>query len=238
MINNINTYTSLLNTNLTSTSEVENVIAEHKQTTALDEQEQTTSASLYLSSRAQKINSISQEFFSNGSLNFDDIDSLKERVYQLGLISKQDYAHLTDTELSDEELSASQAPPNTNMVSFLDNFLIRLDETDAGKISSEEDDAPEEESETLVLLKETLSTAKTILADVEQAKTETDFKESLTSTLSFLAETINATAFEKMPLDDKVGLSKVYQALEIVDKISPQRLDNDKLNRYLQVALE
>lgn len=238
MINNINTYSNLFNPSSTSTSEVDSIIAEHKESTKVVEQASNSRANLYLSTRAQKINAISQEFFSKGSLNFENIDALKERVYQLGLISKQEYANLTKTELSEKELAAANELPNQNIVNFIGDFLARLDETDAGKIENSDIDEPVEESETLILLKDTLLTAKAILANVEQEKTTTNFKESLASTLSFLQETINANAFEKMPLDDKVGLSKTYQALEIVDKISPQRLTNEKLNRYLEVALE
>ncbi len=94
------------------------------------------------------------------------------------------------------------------------------------------------EGESLIALKEALSTAKNILADVEKAKADPKFKESLANAISLVKETINTNAFEVMPLDDKVGLGKVYQALEIVDKILPQRLSNDKLNRYIQVALD
>lgn len=242
MINNINTYSSLFNTNASTTtsssSEVDDIVAAYKQKMAASEQPELSNENLYLSTRSQKIYSISQEFFSQGSLNFDDIDSLKERVYQLGLISKQEYAGLTNTELSEGELAAADALPSQNIANFIGDFLKRLDETDAGKVENTNDSEPAEESETLVALKGALTTAQTILADVEDAKTQADFKESLASTLSFLKETINANAFEKMPLDDKVGLSKVYQSLEIVDKISPQRLSNDKLNRYLEVSLE
>lgn len=243
MINNINTYSSLFNTNASTTSssssEVNDIVAAYKQKVATAEQsEALSSTNLYLSTRAQKINSISQEFFSKGSLSFDDIGSLKERVYQLGLISKQEYAGLTNAELSDEELAAADELPSQNIANFIGDFLKRLDETNAGKVEGADNQEPEEETETLVALKGALSTAQIILTDVEAAKTQADFKESLASTLSFLKETINANAFEKMPLDDKIGLSKVYQALEIVDKISPQRLTNDKLNRYLAVSLE
>ncbi|GAA5142468.1 hypothetical protein [Thalassotalea piscium] len=242
MINNINAYSNLLSANPSASStsaEVEDIIASHKQKEATAPLNQETSTNLYLSTRAQKINSISQEFFSKGDLNFEDIDSLKIRAYQLGLISKQEYAHLTKTELSDQELSASKELPNKNLVNFIGDFLKRLDETNAGKLDTPEDDNNVvEESETLVLLKESLLKAQVILADVEKAKTNPDFKESLASTLAFLNETISANVFEKMPLDDKVGFSKVYQALEIVDKISPQRLNNDKLNRYIQIGLD
>ena len=87
MINNINSYNSLVNTSSTSTStsEIDSIIAQHKESTA--EQTATVAtdqSSLYLSSRAQKINALSKEFFSGDTLKFDDVESLKERVYQLG----------------------------------------------------------------------------------------------------------------------------------------------------------
>ncbi|WP_076420380.1 hypothetical protein [Colwellia sp. UCD-KL20] len=243
MINNINLFNSLFNTGSaipSNTSEVDEIVAAHKQDTSTSVQNTSSNSSnLYLSSRSQKISSLSNEFFGQGGLNFDDVDSLKERVYQLGLISKEEYANLTHTELSDEELAASKDVSSQNIASFIGNFLERLDAIDVKAVTNaDNDEEPEEESETLTALKSALSQAKTILIDVEEAKKSPEFKESLTSSLSLLKEVINTNAFEIMPLDDKVGLSKVYQALEIVDKISPQRLTNDKVNRYMQVAFE
>lgn len=246
MINNINLFNSLFNTGSaipSNTSEVDEIVAAHKEDTSTSVQNTSSNSSnLYLSSRSQKISSLSNEFFGQGGLNFDDVDSLKERVYQLGLISKEEYANLTHTELSDEELAASKDVSSQNIASFIGNFLERLDAIDVKAVTNgdnaDNDEETEEESETLTALKSALSQAKTILIDVEEAKKSPEFKESLTSSLSLLKEVINTNAFEIMPLDDKVGLSKVYQALEIVDKISPQRLTNDKVNRYMQVAFE
>lgn len=243
MINNINLFNSLFNTGSaipSNTSEVDEIVAAHKEDTSTSVQNTSSNSSnLYLSSRSQKISSLSNEFFGQGGLNFDDVDSLKERVYQLGLISKEEYANLTHTELSDEELAASKDVSSQNIASFIGSFLERLDAIDVKAVTNaDNDEEPEEESETLTALKSALSQAKTILIDVEEAKKSPEFKESLTSSLSLLKEVINTNAFEIMPLDDKVGLSKVYQALEIVDKISPQRLTNDKVNRYMQVAFE
>lgn len=246
MINNINLFNSLFNTGSalsSNTSEVDEIVAAHQQDTSVNEQDTSSnSSSLYLSTRSQKISSLSNEFFGKGGMNLDDVDSLKERVYQLGLISKEEYANLTHTQLSDEELAASKDVSSQNVASFIGNFLERLNAANVDEVvnadNTDNDEKIDEESETLTALKSALSQAKTILIDVEEAKKDSKFKESLMSSLSLLKEVINTNAFEIMPLDDKVGLSKVYQALEIVDKISPERLTNDKLNRYMQVALE
>ncbi|MGB1197664.1 MAG: hypothetical protein ACPG46_01370 [Thalassotalea sp.] len=241
MINSVNTYNHLFNTGSTSSSsasEIDSIITEHQQSNTTVEQEEVISPNLYLSTRSQKISALSAEFFSAGALNFTDVNALTERVYQLGLISKQDYANLTDAELAPDVLEREKEISSQNLALYIDDFLQRLDESDAGEEEHFDNDIAEEESETLIALMNALSTAKTILTNVETAKKEDDFKESLASSLSILKQTIHADSFEKMPLDDKVGLSKVYQALEIVDKISPQRLSNDKLNRYMEFSLE
>ena len=200
MLNNINSYSSLINTpsTNTSTSEIDSIIAQHKESTAEQAASVTTNQnSLYLSSRSQKINALSKEFFSGDSLKFDDVESLGLTEYMGDLITRL------------------QADENN----------------DASDPESEE-----QRSETLSILIKALESAKAIISDVEEAKRETDFKESLQATLSTLKDTVENPAFEKIPLDDKVGLSKVYQTLEIVDQLSPQRLNNAKLNKYIDLS--
>ena len=105
MINNINSYSGNynINTPTSGTSEVDEIIEAHKKSnTTTDETTSSRKENLYLSSRAKKINAISSEFFNNGAMNFNDVNALKERAYELGLISKQEYARLTDTKLADD----------------------------------------------------------------------------------------------------------------------------------------
>jgi len=240
MINNINSYTNLFNTSSSAsstTSSVDEIIAEQKESTVATQSVEQDNANLYLSSRAQKIDSLSREFFSQGELNFADIGALKERAYELGLISKQDFSNLTQTEVASTGVASDEEEPNTSLVSFISDFLQRLDETDPTETEEIDSEASEEESEALTTLTEALLTSKTILTDIETAKNDPSFKESLTNTLSTLKETINADFFEKIPLDDRVGFTKTYQALDIIDKISPQRLTNDKINQYISIGL-
>ena len=234
MINNISTYSALINTGLTTTnnSEVESIIEQHKAsnadkitTTAVDQ------SNLYLSSRAQKINAISQEFFSGDTFNFNDVESLKERVYQLGLISKNQYTALTN---SSTEPSAQSENSTLGLTNFIDNLLERLQSDDDAQSNESE---PAQESEALTALIEALEAAKEIISNVDDAKRDTNFKSTLNETLSLLKQTIEAPTFEQIPLDDKVGLTKVYQTLEIVDQLSPQRLNNEKLNKYIDLSL-
>ena len=237
MLNNINSYSSLINTpsTNTSTSEIDSIIAQHKESTAEQTASVTTNQnSLYLSSRAQKINALSKEFFSGDSLKFDDVESLKERVYQLGLISKDEYAKLTNTS-SDIDTNTPNTDNSTlGLTEYMGNLITRLQADENNDASDPESE--EQRNETLSILIKALESAKAIISDVEEAKRETDFKESLQATLSTLKDTVENPAFEKIPLDDKVGLSKVYQTLEIVDQLSPQRLNNAKLNKYIDLS--
>jgi hypothetical protein len=239
MINNINSYTNLFNTNTSasSTTSIDEIIADHKETATTTQSVEQDNVNLYLSSRAQKIDSLSREFFSQGELNFDDIGSLKERAYELGLISKQDFSRLTQTDVSGTGGALDEEQPNKSLVSFISDFLQRLDETEPSQTEDVSDESSEEESVALVALTDALLTAKTMLTDIETAKNAPSFKESLTNTLSTLKETINADFFEKIPLDDRVGFTKTYQAIDIIDKISPQRLTNDKINQYISIGL-
>lgn len=242
MINSLNTYSTLLNstssasTSTSNTSEVDNIIEEYKASSAESEAvSKINDSNLYLSSRAQKINAISNEFFSNDALNFNDVEALKERVYQLGLISKNEYSTLTNS--SSETESSENDNQAESIVDFIGSLLERLENDD--NESNETDDltsAPEEESESLSALIKALESAKITISNVEEAKSAPDFKANLQDTLSLLKETIESPSFEQIPLDDKVSLSKVYQTLEIVDQLSPQRLNNEKLNKYMDLA--
>ena len=185
-----------------------------------------------MSSRAKHINAISTEFFNNGAISFNDVDALKERAYQLGLISKQEYAHLNDSGAAVKDISLNEEISSQTLANFASDFVERLDATDVDVTESES----ETDSQILLALKEAFTAASKILSDVDTAKNSPDFKESLAATLSSLPATLNSDSFDIIPLDDKVAMTKVYQALEIVDKMSESRLSNAKINRYIQVS--
>lgn len=236
MINGLNNYSGLFNNNSASntstSSKIDDIINEHKKSAALAAETNTSSqANIHLSTRAQKINIISSEFFGGGGPNFEQLEQLKKRVYQAGLISKQEYAHLTKTEVANDKAAPTSKTSTTTVSNYIDDLITRLNKDDKAKKDNNE---PVEESKTIIELKKTLATAKTIIADVDKAKTSDKFKETLTQSLAFLNETISAKEFRSLPIDDQRGLTKVYQTLKIVDKLSPGRLTDDRLNHYLK----
>jgi hypothetical protein len=245
MISNLNTYSSLANltstspssSGVTGTSDVDNIIAKYKESTEKAVAVDNNQNSLYLSSKAQKINAISKEFFSGGSLNFSNIESLKERVYQLGLISKDEYARLTKDSSTADVSAAGNENSIVGLTDFMGDLITRL-QTDGNEGSAEEPTESKKEaiSESLATFIAALKSAKSMISNVEDAKRKTDFKTTLQTTIATLKATIEDPSFDKIPLDDKVGLSKVYQTLEIVDQLSPQRLNNEKINKYIDLS--
>jgi hypothetical protein len=247
MISNLNTYSSLANltsttvlsSDVTGTSDVDSIIAEYKESTEKSVAVDNNQNSLYLSSKSQKINSISKEFFSGNSLDFIDVEKLKERVYQLGLISKDEYSKLTKDSSSIDANSVANDNSTVGLTNFMGDLITRL-QTDDNENTAEESAESEKEaiSDSLAIFIAALKSAKSIISNVEDAKRETDFKATLHATIATLKTTIEDPTFDKVPLDDKVGLSKVYQTLEIVDQLSPQRLNNEKINKYIDLSFK
>ena len=245
MINNLGLYGAEYTNNSTvaqkNTPEIQAIIEQHAENSVKSESSAGIATNnLFLSSRAQKINAISSEFFSGAQLTLDDVGKLKEKLYQFGLISEGDFAALTGGRVNEENSEASEKMSTTTLTSFIGDFLERLNAEDVDDAEDENKDAQGEdvviESETVVALTGALNTAKEILANVEEQKHKSDFKSSLQGALALLKETINDKSFAGLPLDDQIGLSKVQQALEIVDHMSPQRLNNNKVNQYIALS--
>jgi hypothetical protein len=243
VINNLNLYSAVLNNNSTvaqkNTAEIEAISKKHADSSVENEKPASIDNNIYLSNRAQKTSAISSEFFSGAPLTFDGLEKLKEKLYQFGLISKDAYSALTHSNVGDKKTEVSDASeknPMITLTSFIGDFIERLNKEDAEDETKEIKDDSATESKTIIALTGALNAAKKILTNVEEQKVQTDFKTTLKDALVVLKEVTNDQSFEKLPIDDRVGLSKVYQALEIVDRLSPQRLNNNKVNQYLKLS--
>lgn len=190
---------------------------------------------IYLSDRSQKISNISQEFFSGGQLTFDDIGRLKDKLYQFGLISKNEHVSLTGVNETSEQQEVNEKISTITLSHFIGDFIERLNSDK--KESKTDEEQPAEKSEAIIVFTKALTTAQEILNNVEDKKGEKDFKANLKESMSVIKSMINDESFAKLPLDDQTGLSKIHQALEIVDSLSPQRLNNAKVNQYIALSL-
>ncbi|WDE04063.1 hypothetical protein SG34_022270 [Thalassomonas viridans] len=191
---------------------------------------------LFLSSRAEKVNAISTEFFNKGVLSSVDIDKLVERAYEYGLISKADYSHLTKPSATEESGEVQAETLTASLADFIENFQHRFNSADAKEQKKE--DSNDEPSKTEIEMNKALSSALNILSDVEQAKKADDFQQSISHAIATLSEVVQSDSFSQLPLDDRVGLSKSVKALETIDKLTPQKQTNQFINRYLDMSLK
>lgn len=131
MINNLGLYSTEYTNNSTvaqkNTPEIQAIIEQHAENSVKSESSAGIATNnLFLSSRAQKINAISSEFFSGAQLTLDDVGKLKEKLYQFGLISEGDFAALTGGRVNEKNSEASEKMSTTTLTSFIGDFLERL----------------------------------------------------------------------------------------------------------------
>ena len=75
-----------------------------------------------------------------------------------------------------------------------------------------------------------------ILSDVEKAKTSPNFKQDINQAQSELTKLASSDSFSKLGGSYQEAVKSSSAALEIIEKISPQRLSNPFVNRYLDFA--
>lgn len=249
MIDNLNLYNTVSGNNTfannTAATQKTNATEDSSLNNANNETtKKATTNNVSLSSRSQKISDISQEFFSGGELTFDDIERLKGKLYQYGLISKNEYTSLTGANGNDaiEQKGASEKISTSSITNFIGDFVERLNTDSNGNEADKDDNADETETaapenKLIQTYSEALKTAKNIFENVEKMKQQDDFKSSLKESMLVIKGMVNDENFTSLSLDDQVGVSQIYKALEIVDTLSPQRLSNAKINQYIESSL-
>ncbi len=230
MINGINSYQNYENTNSNSITATTKDKPSSTSNQSTEVSAPSFQASLYLSTKAQKLNALNNEFFKSGSAI--DINALAERVYQYGLISKSEYEHFNGAEISESGIQEPEVTTTESLVNFIHQFQEKIDKT-----LETPDEYEEEEKNLFTVLTEALNTAATVLKDIEKSKNEPDFKQSIKQAITALKEAIRTEPFGRLTLDDQVDIVKITKSLDIIDKITPQRLTNDKINRYLDISM-
>lgn len=226
MLSNINLYNSLTGSQQTKIQSSEKIVSP-QETSVTAKADQTNNDNLSLSTRAQKLSAITSEFFNGKPFASVDTAELIDRVYQYGLISKTEYATLSDKPQNVDDSTIIEPTSTQSLSKFIDRFKERLDDIDGYQ---------ESDDQTVTALRQALDSASAILDDVEQAKKSADFKSVLIDSKQTLTALLNSEEFSAMPLEDKVDMSNVIKTLDIVNKLSINRLDNPMINRYINVA--
>lgn len=226
MLSNINMYSSLLGAQHTNVSSSEKV-ASTEATPAAEKTDGQHNGNLSLSTKAQKLSAINSEFFNGKPFASVDTQKLIDRVYEYGLISKTEYASLSDKPTDADAAAVVESTSTQSLSKFVNGFKERLDDVDGYQ---------ESEDDSVVALKQALNNAADIFNDVEQTKKSREFKSMLADTKETLTTLISSDEFSAMPLGDRVDMTNVIKTLDIVDKINIKRLDNPMINRYINVA--
>lgn len=226
-MNTIGLYNSLGNTSTSLASNNESQVAAVKkaqpsQYVSKDKTSETGAGeSLKLSSRSQKLQAISAEFFSNGNFTQIDTKKLIEKVHEYGLISDKEYQSLGANPLFKKVDKEADDKKVVSLVDHLRDVKKAVDKTDT------------KENKELSI---GLTKAITILSDVEKAKSSPTFKQDIQSAMAQLDKLTESDSFKKLDQKYKDAIEGSAAALDVIDKISPKRLSNPFINRYLDFS--
>lgn len=225
-MNTIGLYNSLANTNQTLGQKNEQVTDVSKVAKVNDvSQDKASEAgageSLKLSSRAQKLQAISDEFFSHGNFTQVDTKKLIDKVHEYGLISDKEFDSLSNSPLFKKaEKNTNNAEPKS-LIEHLQDVKKAVDKSDSAENKE---------------LSIGLDKAMSILSDVEKAKNSPTFKQDITNAMSELDKLMKSDSFKKLDEKYQEAIEGSVAALEVIDKISPNRLSNPFINRYLDFS--
>lgn len=175
---------------------------------------------IVVSSRAQKLQALSSEFFAGGVAS-TDIETLKERAYEYGLISQRQFDSLgasSNVVINEENTSQSLADELNK---------VRLE------IEARNKEVPEDERQDVSSVTNVLAGAATILSDPEEAITNEQFKQQIATSIKELNDIIDSETFGNLPLSERVSITNSASALSVIESLAPRNLTNDKLNKYL-----
>lgn len=208
-------------TNVSATQTVNSEVEETDQSA----QETSNSDNISLSTRAQKMSAIDNEFFNGKPITSLDIQQLINRVHEYGLISDTEFEALGGSET--ETSTTNPVSLTESLESYIVELQKSLDTLENTQMFSEV---------TIDEFQKALDSTKSILNDVEKAKKTSDFKLTLAENKQTLSQVLESEEFDALSMDDKVTVHDSIKALTIIDKISPDQLTNASVNQYIGVA--
>lgn len=202
------------NTSSVNQTETSNLEEQNKKSGRLE------GSDIVVSSRAQKLQALSSEFFAGG-VTSTDIAALKERAYEYGLITQRQFDSL--------------GTPSTVVVNEDNTTQSLADELNKVKLQIEKRNkgVPEGERQDVSSVTNVLANAATILSDPEEAITNEQFKQQIATSIKELNDIIDSDTFGNLPLSERVSITNSASALSVIESLAPRNLTNDKLNKYL-----
>lgn len=216
LVNNPNVTTTGTKSGSVNQTEQSKVETEKKNSVKLEGSE------IVVSSRAQKLKALAQEFFAGGVAS-TDINALKERAFEYGLISRNQFNSLTKSTSSVD--TTKQEKTSQSLADELNKVQAEIEKRNKA--------LPEDKRQDTSSVTDVLKRAASILKDPEEAITNEQFKTQIAAAIKDLKGIIDSDTFGNLPLNERVSITNSASALSVIETLAPRNLSNDKLNKYL-----
>ena len=220
----------LNSTSLSSQSTQTSLVSQTTTTTDADAQKQSVKlegSDIVVSSRAQKLRALSDEFFAGSGLNSGNIAALTERAYEYGLLSDTQYKSLNNGVTT---TTVQTALPTTQSLS---EELERVSK----ELEKRNQEVPEHERQDVSSITNILNRAASILTDPETAITKEQFSQDIANTIQDLNVIIDSDTFGNLPVTERTAITNSTSALSTIEALAPRNLTNSKVNQYLANSL-
>ena len=213
-INSIGIDSSLLTNNLASAAKQTSSVS--NSTTVASESSSTNTANqdkVEISTRAQKIQKLNEEFFSGPIAQFTITQNFLQRLEEYGLITAEQASELAvNTEASDSSESSTVG----ELSNFIDSFTASVKTIDPNNS-----------------LIEVLQQAKTVLDDFNNP-TEKSKNINIVQIGRQIQSYIDS-ASKQLPETDTKSLNQLVSALDIANLLTPGKNTTTQINSYLAI---
>jgi len=213
-INSIGIDSSLLTNNLASAAKQTSSVS--NSTTVASESSSTNTANqdkVEISTRAQKIQKLNEEFFSGPIAQFTITQNFLQRLEEYGLITAEQASELAvNTEASDSSESSTVG----ELSNFIDSFTASVKTIDPNNS-----------------LIEVLQQAKTVLDDFNNP-TEKSKNINIVQ-ISRQIQSYIDSASKQLPETDTKSLNQLVSALDIANLLTPGKNTTTQINSYLAI---
>jgi hypothetical protein len=172
--------------------------------------------SIQLSTRAQKIQKLNQEFFPDGPHSLRITPGFIQRLQEFGFISNSE-AEGFGANLASNALSSGNELPGT--IGDISRNIEAITQR-VSRINSEDD------------LVGILQRSDAILQNLDGSKPNA-LASDIRTVNAELSNYLNSTEADELTEQEKSALNELNTALKVADKLNPANLSTQKLNQYL-----
>jgi len=183
----------------------------NNQPTQSSDNEAKTTDDIQLSTRAQKIQRLNQEFFPNGPGSLKITPDFIQRLQEYGFINTSEAASLGAS------LKESRSTPNT--IDTLSNNITNI----IDRVKTENSDAP------VISL---LERSNAILSNLDGSN-PSELARDIRSVNAELINVLDGDTRNSFSIEEQNTLEELSIALSVADRLNPANLSTASLNRYL-----